>query len=193
MVLHGKPARMMRCSCRGTAAEARIRAILPARYWSARLSDFTPEVAGAMQRWLAQPRDGLYVSGPAGTGKTHLSCAIVRAAVDAKQQITFLRCSDLYSEIRKSFSAEAGEGDVESRYEQAPLLVLDDMAAGSLSDFERREMLNLLDTRLNSLRPTVVTSNLSLEQIALQMDERIASRMRSFVPIVLGGRDRRRN
>jgi DNA replication protein DnaC len=170
----------------------RVRAILPDRYWGARLSDFSPEVAEPVQRWLALPGDGLFVSGPAGTGKTHLAAALVRAAADARQQVTFLRCSDFYREIRRSFTSELSAEDVESRYQQEPLLVLDDMAAGSLSDFERREMLNLLDIRLNSLRPTVVTSNLGLEQIALQMDERIASRMRSFVPIVLGGRDRRR-
>jgi len=164
---------------------------LPARYWGARLSSFSPEIVDAVQRWLAQPGDGLFVSGPVGTGKTHLAAAIVRAAVEAKLKVIFLRCSDFYHEIRMSFSA-VNEAEVASRYQQAPLLVLDDMAAGSLSDFERREMLNLLDIRLNSLRPTVVTSNLGLEKIAVEMDERIASRMRSFVPIVLGGRDRRR-
>jgi len=175
------------------APEEIFRSLLLPRYREAQLGHFAQQIANAVRRWLAEPKDGLFISGPAGTGKTYMACAIVRAVLEAGKPVTFVRCADFYAEIRRTFSigSEVTEGDVENRYANAPLLVLDDLAAGSLSDHERRCTLNLLDVRWNHLRPTVVTSNLALTEIGTAMDERISSRLRCFVPIVLGGRDRR--
>ena len=64
-----------------------------------------------------------------------------------------------------------------SPVERMRFLVLDDLGAGSLSDCERRYTLELIDTRLNKLRPTIVTSNWNLQEIAERMDDRIASRL----------------
>jgi DNA replication protein DnaC len=71
------------------------------------------------------------------------------------------------------------------------LLVLDDLGAGSLSDHERRCTLELLDKRLDAMRPTVVTTNWTIEQIGKRMDERIASRLSGFVVMAFTGKDLR--
>jgi DNA replication protein DnaC len=73
----------------------------------------------------------------------------------------------------------------------APLLALDDVGSGSLSDHERRFTLELLDRRTNALLPTVVTSNWSLQQISDLLDDRISSRLAAFTEVELQGRDRR--
>jgi hypothetical protein len=41
------------------------------------------------------------------------------------------------------------------------------------------------------MRPTVVTTNWTIEQIGKRMDERIASRLSGFMVIALIGKDRR--
>jgi hypothetical protein len=46
-----------------------------------------------------------------------------------------------------------------------------------------------LDRRLNDVLPTCVTTNWSPEQIAERMDDRIASRIQSFVLLRLDGSD----
>jgi DNA replication protein DnaC len=79
-----------------------------------------------------------------------------------------------------------------TRLTDAEFLVLDDVGAGSLSDHERRSTLHLLDRRINHLRPTIITSNLTVDEIGRAMDERIASRLNSFTAVALTGRDRRR-
>ena len=76
-------------------------------------------------------------------------------------------------------------------YAEIPLLVLDDLGAGSLSDHERRCTLELLERRLNAMRPTVVTTNWTIEQIGKLMDERIASRLSAFAVISFIGKDLR--
>lgn len=176
------------CECR---REQSIRQKLPARYYQARLTDFSAEVVVQVQSWLLRPSDGLLLTGPAGTGKTHLAAALVRECVERDLSITFRRASALYAAIRESYSTHALEEDVLGPYVEERLLVLDDLGAGGLSDHERRFTLEVLDRRGNELRPTVVTSNWTLAQIGDLLDERIASRLSGFTQIAFAGRDRR--
>jgi DNA replication protein DnaC len=141
--------------------------------------------------WFAKPDDGLLLCGPAGTGKTHLAAAIVRARVEAGKPVAFRRAADLYQAIRDSYDQGFSEASVLSGYAEAPLLVLDDLGAGSLSDHERRFTLEVLDRRLNALRPTIVTTNWQLKDIRERMDERVASRLSSFTLLVFTGKDKR--
>src|SRR5262249_58728642 len=94
-------------------------------------------------------------------------------------------------ESRSSYGWDTSEEAALRDYLQPGILILDDLGAGSLSDHERRYTLEVLDRRINHLRPTVVTSNLSLKQISEHMDERIGSRLWSFQLIPFEGPDKR--
>jgi len=78
-----------------------------------------------------------------------------------------------------------------SRYVEVPFLVLDDLGAGSFSDYERRILLDLLNRRGTERRKTIVTSNLELAELEENLDERIASRLSAFDRIRTTGKDRR--
>ncbi len=158
----------------------------------ARLADFPEQVDTAVRRFIQNPQDGLFITGPVGTGKTHLAAAIVRILTESGETVRFCRTSDLYSEARASYQAEfPSEQEILRPYVETPVLVLDDLAGGSLSDHERRLTLDVLDRRWNQMQPTIVTSNWTLEEIGERMDVRISSRLRGCIAIVLGGCDRR--
>jgi DNA replication protein DnaC len=132
------------------------------------------------------------LAGPTGTGKTHMAAAIVRQRLAAARPVLFKRASDFFFAVRKSFSQpNTSEEDVIREYAEHPMLILDDLGSGSLSDHERRCTLRLLDIRLDDLRPTVVTTNRTIEQIRERMDERIASRLSEFIVLAFVGIDRR--
>jgi DNA replication protein DnaC len=180
----------VRCECR---YERIIRAQLPERYHHAKLEDFPPAVAKAVRDWIAAPTDGLLIPGDVGTGKTYLAAAIVRAVVTAGKSIRFRRAAQLYQAIRDSYGMEGvSEEEILSDFIDAPLLVLDDLGTGSFSDHERRYTLEVLDRRLNESRPTIITSNWTLEQIRERMDDRIASRISGFTKLALTGQDKRK-
>jgi chromosomal replication initiation ATPase DnaA len=182
--------KMHACIC---AVERRIAARLPKRYHLAKLADFSPKTTEAITAWLAQPSEGLLITGLPGTGKTHLAAAIVRRVIEScRSSLLFERCAEFYLRVRGSYREELGSEATElSRLEAPDLLVLDDLGAGSLSDFERRCTLEVLDRRINRTRPTVVTSNWTLGKIAEAMDDRIASRLAPFQLFALDGPDRR--
>jgi DNA replication protein DnaC len=187
VIVNGKA---QRCVCR---YERIIRFQLPERFHHATLEDFREEIARGIRKWLEEPTDGLLMSGGVGTGKTHLAAAMVRSVVTSGKSIRFRRAAQLYQAIRDSYGQEnVSEEEILCDYIDAPLLVLDDLGTASFSDHERRYTLEVLDRRLNEKRPTIITSNWTLEQIRDRMDERIASRMSGFTRLELKGEDKRK-
>jgi DNA replication protein DnaC len=160
------------------------------KYSQARLSDFKVSTLNAVAAWLRDSRSpGFFLSGGVGVGKTHLAVAICRALLEVGQDVLLVNAARFYRELRGAFNTEGGEESVMSAYCRAPWLLFDDAGAGALTDFERRYLLDLLDQR--SSRKTIITSNLTVEEFAKRLDERIASRLREFTLFQCGGADRR--
>jgi DNA replication protein DnaC len=178
-----------RCGC---TLAARIASRLPKLYQAAHLKDFHSAAIGRVGEFLRNPRSlGLLISGPAGAGKTHLAAAIARALIEANFNVLFLEVARVFSELRERMRSDESEEALLSRYVEVPFLVLDDLGAGSFSDFERRVLLDLLNRRGNERRKTIVTSNLELAELEEHLDERIASRLSAFDRMRATGKDRR--
>lgn len=183
--------RWKQCSC---VVEKAIAATLPARYIQARLADFSRAQTDVIVKWMGKPTDGLFMTGPTGSGKTHLAAAIIRARFELGGKASFRRAADLYAQVRASYGAfdELSETAILAGYCGVPLLVLDDLASGSLSDHERRIALEVIDRRMNNGLPTIVTTNWTCEEIGAKMDERIGSRLAAYESIAFKTRDRRK-
>lgn len=119
---------------------------------------------------------GLLLAGPVGTGKTHLAAAIVHEVIE-KHVIpaAFVTVPDLLARIKATF----GNGHNEETQEElinlvrsADLLVLDDMGVEKPTDWVREQLYIILDSRYEDLKPTIITTNCSLEE----MEERIGAR-----------------
>jgi DNA replication protein DnaC len=179
---------LVACTCQ---IERRIERELPARYRSARIEDFSENARTAIEDWTRDLGDGLFLCGGAGVGKTHLAAAIVRSNIECGRRASFRRCAEVYAALREAIRIGDPESAIVDRLVKTPLLVMDDLGSGSLSDHERRSTLEVLDQRANALLPTVVTSNWTIERIGDLMDERIRSRLSAFTALELQGRDRR--
>lgn len=176
------------CPC---VAERKIAAYLPAKYCAARLADFRPDVSEGVRHWLRKPSAGLLIFGEVGRGKTHLAASIFRVLVEARRDVAFERCAKFYADSRETFRTNCSERAVLDPLEHVHFLVMDDLGAGKLSDYERRLALELFECRINGKRPTVVTTNWSLDEISELMDDRIASRLSLFTQLKLSGTDLR--
>jgi DNA replication protein DnaC len=120
-----------------------------------------------------------------------LAASIFRVLVEARKDVAFERCAKFYADARETFRTNCSERAVLDPLEHAHILILDDLGAGKLSDYERRLALELFECRINGERPTVVTTNWSLDEISELMDDRIASRLSLFTQLKLLGTDLR--
>ena len=99
----------------------------------------------------------LVVLGNAGTGKTHLACAIIREAGGK-----YRTAPDIVEEMRraKSFTAAETEAEIIDYYGRVKLLVIDEIGRGISATDEKYVIYQLVNARYNTRKPTVLISNL---------------------------------
>ncbi len=95
----------------------------------------------------------------------------------------FVSCTDLFNQLKQSFdNKEVREAEILYKYQNCHLLILDDLGTKNVTDWVLEMLYLILNHRYEYLKKTIITSNLDLEQLATQLDERIASRInRSYV------------
>ncbi len=154
---------------------------------------------------IRQPGSILF-TGKTGCGKTHLAVSIVRELIKKawEQDIRFTTAPELLLEIRATFKPNARkfndsgqceadtEQEVLDKYSKCGLLILDDLGSEKVSDFTIQSLYLVIDRRNRDLRPTIITTNLSLEEIETQIDARMASRLADMKVIKLNMPDYRK-
>jgi len=177
---------------------------IPARYERETLDTFIrrPGAEEALDRcqefvanfpaWRAQGR-GLLLVGVNRSGKTHLATAVVRALILGHTPALYLRTVDYLDALRRSYRAEAAGVDTEEQLEQqaavADLVALDDLGTervprGEAGDWVRERFYKLVDSRYVALRPMLVTTNCSQEEIEERFGLRILRRLQDMLETV---------
>ncbi|MDN5363397.1 MAG: replication protein DnaC [Eubacteriales bacterium] len=123
--------------------------------------------------------EGLYFTGPVGSGKTFLACCIANAVLRAGREVLFVVVPDLLDEIRATFDGdqEVSEQELVESARRAPLLILDDLGAHNYSEWTRNRLYSIINYRASQQLPTVITSNISLEDLDRYVGERTRSRI----------------
>jgi|WetSurMetagenome_2_1015567.scaffolds.fasta_scaffold82852_2 DNA replication protein DnaC len=164
---------------------------VPKRYLGCSLKNYrgkVPEVSPA------------FITGPPGVGKTHLAAAYLREVIltQGVENCRFPRTVDLLKAIRDSFGDHSGATEkhlLEFYGAKVPFLVLDDLGAEKVSDFTLQTLYDLLDRRYGECLETLITSNLTLGQLAEHYDshgDRLASRIAGMgTTLAIKGKDRR--
>ena len=134
---------------------------------------------------------GLLIHGNVGTGKTFYASCIVNALIDkgiAAELTTITR-------ILNTVAIE--DRDIElAKLSRLPLIVLDDLGAERPTDYSRELAFTIIDERVKSRKPMVVTTNLSPAEMMKVSDMtllRIYERVLEACPIRVGltGKSRR--
>ena len=137
------------------------------------LTDDNRRAAAAARRYadsfdtlLPQPgapepgRNGLFIAGPPGTGKTH-------------RPVVCMTMIDLLERIKRTYSATGGsESDVLKIYKTVPLLVIDDIGKEPPTEWAISTVYNIINGRYEAYLPTIVTTNYDTEALIDRMTPR---------------------
>jgi DNA replication protein DnaC len=124
--------------------------------------------------------DGLLFSGSVGCGKTYLACCIANALLEHGVEVLFLVVPDLLDEIKATYDPNGGtntEHDLLEAARKVPVLILDDLGAHNYTDWVRNKIYSIINYRLNNQLPTVITTNLTLNDLNEFLGERTTSRI----------------
>ncbi|MBC7341211.1 MAG: ATP-binding protein [Clostridia bacterium] len=123
---------------------------------------------------------GLFLSGPVGSGKTFLAMCITNALIARGREVVFVVVPDLLDELRATYDRtdqNVSEIDLLDLCGNAEVLVLDDLGAHNYTEWTKNKIYSILNHRLNLLLPTVITSNLDLDQLEEYLGQRTTSRI----------------
>lgn len=121
----------------------------------------------------------ILMMGGTGLGKTHLSSATAKRIIEKGKDVFYTGAIDLFSQFEtqrfKSYTNEPNE--LIERYFECDLLIIDDLGTEMINQFSVSTLYNLLNDRLSRKKPTVVSTNLSKDEIQKKYTDRITSRM----------------
>ena len=212
-VVPGKGAR--RCRCRTEERQARLIAAahLPRRYERCSFANYHPVQGNGthlqafnyafklVDEYPAVER-GLLFMGPVGTGKTHLSTAMLRGLIEKGIPCLFYEFGALLKEIQNSYNpvSQTSELKVLAPVYETEVLVLDELGAVKPTDWVRDTMMQIINTRYNDKKLTIFTTNYTdtrRQPSEETLEDRIGARLRSRLyemckTVMIEGEDYRR-
>ena len=125
-------------------------------------------------------KKGLIYFGSVGTGKTHLVAAIANYIINIhKISVKFGSITSLLNEIKATYS----EGSKETEYNiikelsSVNLLIIDDLGKEKPTDWTSSILYTIINNRYEDYRPTIVTTNLTINNLEKNIGEAAMSRL----------------
>lgn len=168
------------------------RAAIPPRFADRRFESFEPHCEGAahalaaMQGYatgfadtLAAGRCMLLV-GTVGAGKTHLAAATAHCVIEKGYSAVFASVIGAVRSVKETYRRDSDrtERDAIDALIEPDLLILDEVGVQFGSDAEKLILFEIINGRYESVKPTILLSNLDIEGLKAFLGERVMDRLR---------------
>lgn len=122
-------------------------------------------------------RNGIFMVGGYGTGKTHLAAAIANQLMQGGTPVICMTMIDLLARIRETYdkSGAGTEAQVMRLYADVPLLIIDDLGSEQPTEWGSTTIFSIVNARYEAYMPTIVTSNCGADELVQRMTPRDAS------------------
>lgn len=124
----------------------------------------------------------LFLSGPPGLGKTFLSACIARTVSEKGFSVVYDTAANVFARFEtQKFSKDTDDtreaADETRRYLNCDLLILDDLSSEFTTPFVQSALYRIINGRLVAGRQTVISSNLSMEELRRKYSPQVTSRI----------------
>lgn len=142
---------------------------------------------------INQNSKSIMLLGKTGLGKTHLSLAIANVAINRGCYVCYGTsqniCEDLRSEM---FGRDKKLTYTKDSVCDCDLLILDDLGTEIDNQYNIATLYNIINTRILSGKPTIISTNYELTELLDKYDQRITSRlMGEYTRMMIFGTDNR--
>jgi DNA replication protein DnaC len=118
-------------------------------------------------------RNGLFITGPKGTGKTHLAAAIANQLMQQGTAVICMTMIDLLDRIKQTYEKQkqwgTSEGAVLNTYKEVPLLIIDDMGKEPATEWAVSKIYAIINARYEEYLPTIITTNYSDSELVKRL------------------------
>lgn len=137
---------------------------------------------GYARQFGRYPLKNLLFSGATGLGKTFLSGCIAREVSEGGFSVVYDTAIRLFAAFEtKKFTRDLGEErqarDDTRRYLKCDLLILDDLGSELTTPFVQSALYELVNSRLVEGRATIISTNLTTEDIRVRYSPQVYSRL----------------
>ena len=131
----------------------------------------------AAAEYAESPAGWLVLTGPNGSGKTHLAAAIANHCIKSEKVVFFMHVPDLLDHLRATYApaSELTYSDLYMQVVEAPLLILDGLGAHSSTPWAEEKLQQVINHRFNAELSTIVTTANDLNEL----DPYIRSRLQT--------------
>lgn len=171
--------------------------ILPLRFQNVSYENDVPEAIKQESKNQMQKRDGLYLWGLPGSGKTHVACAIAKNILNFGLEVRLFNTSDFLEKLRDEFDSksqvdEDSNGLFRDTMDFKGILVFDDIGAENATEWVRERLYMIINKKYEDMIPIIFTSNCDLEILSARLGDRITSRIAGMTSLIhVTGSDRR--
>ena len=161
--------------------------------------DLIKKLYSVMKKWCYSDfeKNLVLLSGQTGVGKTHLMKCMANELIKQHKIVLLTTSFAMHQDFVKSYACREPEEkqNIISRYLQAEVLFIDDLGTELRQpNITVNYLYQVLNERKMNKRPTIITSNLNLDDIMEYYDERIFSRIAdktSSICVYIEGNDLR--
>ena len=123
--------------------------------------------------------ENIAMFGGTGLGKTHLSSAIAKKVIEKGNDVYYVTAINMVSDFEaEQFGGQhIQKGELTDRYFDCDLLIIDDLGAEMANQFTVSCLYNLLNVRINRRAATIISTNLTQQELFKKYNDRITSRI----------------
>ena len=128
----------------------------------------------------------LFFYGTVGTGKSFLSNCVAKELIESGHSVIYFSSASLFDLLSKysfDYKSKEEQRDKYNDLYQCDLLIVDDLGTEMTNQFVATQLFSLLNERHMGKKSTIISTNLSLEELRNRYSDRIFSRITSHYEI----------